>query len=88
MPDDETVNQMIARHEEEFDLFMVSTVARGRVALFYLAHIYGAPSPTYMKQGSRVHTPHPDDLKQQEVSVTVVSLASDGARGGLTVPPN
>lgn len=24
MPDDETVNQMIARHEEEFDLFMVS----------------------------------------------------------------
>lgn len=25
MPDDETVNQMIARHEEEFDLFMVST---------------------------------------------------------------
>lgn len=26
MPDDETVNQMIARHEEEFDLFMVSTV--------------------------------------------------------------
>lgn len=30
MPDDETVNQMIARHEEEFDLFMVSTVGRGR----------------------------------------------------------
>lgn len=27
MPDDETVNQMIARHEEEFDLFMVSTRA-------------------------------------------------------------
>ena len=24
VPDDETVNQMIARHEEEFDLFMVS----------------------------------------------------------------
>lgn len=23
VPDDETVNQMIARHEEEFDLFMV-----------------------------------------------------------------
>lgn len=24
VPDDETVNQMIARHEEEFELFMVS----------------------------------------------------------------
>lgn len=29
MPDDETVNQMIARHEEEFDLFMVSKSRRG-----------------------------------------------------------
>lgn len=28
MPDDETVNQMIARHEEEFDLFMVGTTGR------------------------------------------------------------
>ena len=29
MPDDETVNQMIARHEEEFDLFMVSAAGTG-----------------------------------------------------------
>lgn len=29
MPDDETVNQMIARHEEEFDLFMVSAEGAG-----------------------------------------------------------
>lgn len=30
MPDDETVNQMIARHEEEFDLFMVRRRGKGR----------------------------------------------------------
>lgn len=30
MPDDETVNQMIARHEEEFDLFMVRRTGKGR----------------------------------------------------------
>lgn len=33
MPDDETVNQMIARHEEEFDLFMVSAAGRGGSSL-------------------------------------------------------
>lgn len=37
MPDDETVNQMIARHEEEFDLFMVGTVGGGGRP----AHLWG-----------------------------------------------
>lgn len=37
VPDDETVNQMIARHEEEFDLFMV------RVTALLLAFQTGQP---------------------------------------------
>lgn len=55
MPDDETVNQMIARHEEEFDLFMVSTPAGVEVA--FPPHTpKGAQFPTRMKLGAWMDT--------------------------------
>lgn len=41
VPDDETVNQMIARHEEEFDLFMVSGVGGAYHNLCWVTHGMG-----------------------------------------------
>lgn len=79
MPDDETVNQMIARHEEEFDLFMVSAADTG--------------FPTCTDRGPwGSHAPpcrHPAD---RVVSVTLASPALLGSRDspsrGLQTAPN
>lgn len=46
MPDDETVNQMIARSEEEFDQFMV----RG----------FQTPQRLLEPEAAAVNQPHPD----------------------------
>ena len=58
MPDDETVNQMIARHEEEFDLFMVSAARRQR----HCSRLTGS-------QGAlRLHAPHPVNTRSSKTS--------------------
>lgn len=40
VPDDETVNQMIARHEEEFDLFMVRVAIL--LVVFHKGQVYSS----------------------------------------------
>lgn len=37
VPDDETVNQMIARSEEEFEQFMVNVCAFKTISILYLS---------------------------------------------------
>lgn len=60
MPDDETVNQMIARHEEEFDLFMVS--ATGTRALRTLRGLVPRLCEPCAVELTHTHTPPPSLL--------------------------
>lgn len=86
MPDDETVNQMIARHEEEFDLFMVSTQARVEV-VFPLCTPSGSSVCHPRKVGSLEGFTHPT-LMTSNRAKSVVSLEGNGAKDGSPVPPD
>lgn len=62
VPDDETVNQMIARSEEEFELFMVSNnvYPSDLTFVFLFLHLCCAPHPsawTWIGAARKLATP-------------------------------
>lgn len=91
MPDDETVNQMIARHEEEFDLFMVSITGQ-HTGGDSASHPLGCSGSSLGKRDALRRSQAPADIQLHKMSVRAAPRAGSGAggspRGGPTMPPN